>query len=100
MTKKASREGKGLLDLCFYTTVPHQRKSGQELKQGRNLEAGADAEAMEGCCFLACSPWLAQPAFFLSFFFFLKIYLFYVYEYTVAIFRHTRRGIRSHYRWL
>jgi hypothetical protein len=24
--------------------------------------------------------------------YFLKIYLFYVYEYTVAIFRHTRRG--------
>ena len=30
--------------------------------QGRHLEAGADAEAMEGCCLLACSPWLAQPA--------------------------------------
>jgi hypothetical protein len=29
----------------------------------RNLEAEADAEAMEGCCLLACSPWLAQPAF-------------------------------------
>ena len=26
-----------------------------------NLEAGADAEAMEGCCLLAYSPWLAQP---------------------------------------
>ena len=36
---------------------------GQELKQGRNLEAGADAEAMEGCCLLACFPWLAQLAF-------------------------------------
>ena len=32
---------------------------------------------------------------------FLKmIYLFYVYENTVAVFRHTRRGLRSHYRWL
>jgi hypothetical protein len=30
--------------------------------------------------------------FFFFFFFFLKIYLFYVCEYTVAIFRHTRRG--------
>jgi hypothetical protein len=34
---------------------------------------------------------------FLSFFvlfgfFFLKIYLFHLYEYTVAVFRHTRRG--------
>jgi hypothetical protein len=25
-------------------------------------EAGADAEAMEGCFLLACLPWLAQPA--------------------------------------
>ena len=31
--------------------------------QGRNLEAGAGAEAMEGCCLLACSSWLVQPAF-------------------------------------
>jgi hypothetical protein len=36
---------------------------GQELKQGRNLEAGADAEAMEECCLLDCSLWFAQPAF-------------------------------------
>jgi hypothetical protein len=27
--------------------------------QARSLEAGADAEATEGCCSLACSPWLA-----------------------------------------
>ena len=33
------------------------------LKQGRNLEAGADTLVMEGCCLLACFPWLAQPAF-------------------------------------
>jgi hypothetical protein len=38
-------------------------KSGQELKQGSNLEAGADAEAMENYCLLACSSWLAQPVF-------------------------------------
>jgi hypothetical protein len=25
-------------------------------------EAGADAEAMEGCSLLSCFPWLAQPA--------------------------------------
>jgi hypothetical protein len=31
---------------------------------------------------------------FLFFFFFFNIYLFNVYEYTVAIFRHTRRGHR------
>ena len=29
----------------------------------RNLEVGADAVAMEGCCSLICSSWLAQPAF-------------------------------------
>ena len=34
-----------------------------ENKQDRNLEAGADAEAMEDCCLLPCFPWLAQPAF-------------------------------------
>ena len=28
--------------------------------QGSNLEAGADTEAMEECCLLACSPRLAQ----------------------------------------
>jgi hypothetical protein len=33
-------------------------------------------------------------------FLFKKIYLFYVCEYTVAAFRHTEKGIRSHYRWL
>ena len=33
------------------------------IKQGRILEAGADAEAMEWCCLLACYIWLAQPAF-------------------------------------
>ena len=41
----------------------HLRESGQEFKQGWNLEAGADAEAVEICCLLNCSPWLAQPAF-------------------------------------
>ena len=43
--------------------VHHQRNSGQELTQGRNLEAGANAEAIEGCCLLACFPWLVQLAF-------------------------------------
>jgi len=39
------------------------REVRKEPKQGRDLEAGAEAEAMEGCCLLACFPWLAQPAF-------------------------------------
>jgi hypothetical protein len=61
--QKASWGRKGSCGLCFHTTVYHQKKSGQELKQGRNLETGADAEAMEECCFLACSSWLTQSAF-------------------------------------
>ena len=47
--QKQLREGRGYLS---YTStswgVHHHRKLGQELKQGRELEAGADAEAMEG----------------------------------------------------
>jgi hypothetical protein len=35
----------------------------QDGKSGNNLEAGADAEAKEGCCLLACSHSSAQPAF-------------------------------------
>jgi hypothetical protein len=55
MTKKQvgkGREGKKEIwsTLC---TVVHQ---------GRNLETGADTEAMEKCCLLACSSWLAQTA--------------------------------------
>lgn len=38
-------------------------KSRRELKQGRILEARADAETMEGCYLLACFSWLAQMAF-------------------------------------
>jgi hypothetical protein len=36
---------------------------GQELKQSRNLEAGADVEAIEEYCLLACFPWLAESGF-------------------------------------
>jgi hypothetical protein len=39
---------KGSFSLHFHIAVYHQRKSGQELTQGRNLEAGVDAEAMKG----------------------------------------------------
>ena len=36
----------------------------KEVKTGTQAgqEAGADAEAMEGCSLLACLPWLVQPA--------------------------------------
>jgi hypothetical protein len=37
-----------------------------EERQGRILEVGADAEAMEECCLLACSLWLSQLAFLLN----------------------------------
>jgi hypothetical protein len=47
--------------LQFYITVCHQRISGQGFKQGRNLEAGADAEVMARCCLLACSSLLSLP---------------------------------------
>ena len=30
---------------------------------GKDLDAGADAEAMEGCFLLAFSSWLAQPTY-------------------------------------
>jgi hypothetical protein len=41
--------GKGLVGFSgSQVTVHHSRKSGQGLKQGGNLEAEADAEAMEG----------------------------------------------------
>ena len=55
----ATQEGKGLFGFHFHITAHHHwRKLGQELKQGRNLRAGADAGALEGCCLLACSPCL------------------------------------------
>lgn len=38
----------------------HWGKSGQELKKGKNLEAGTEAQAM------ACSQWLTQLAFLYS----------------------------------
>jgi hypothetical protein len=54
--QKASWGGKSLFSLHFHIAVHHQRKSGQELMQGRNLKTGADAETMEGCCLQACLP--------------------------------------------
>lgn len=60
-------EKKGGMTLHHITV--HQRKSGQELKHGRNPEAGADGmaepmpEAMEGVLLTACLRWLAHPPF-------------------------------------
>jgi hypothetical protein len=61
--QEASWRGKGLFSLHFHTADHHQRKSGLELTQGKNLEVGVDAEAVEECCLLTCFSWLAQPAF-------------------------------------
>jgi hypothetical protein len=68
----------------FYVLVTalHEGKSALE------PETGADPETIEGPHLPACFSWLAQP---LSFFF-LKIYLLIICKYTVAVFRHTRRG--------
>ena len=55
--QEASWGGKGLFSLHFHIAVHHQRKSGQELMQGRNLKAAANnAEAMEHDAY-----WLASP---------------------------------------
>ena len=52
---KLGRKGFIQLTLPYFITkeVRTETQAGQE--------AGADAEAMEGCSLLACFPWLAQP---------------------------------------
>jgi hypothetical protein len=50
---------KGKVYFVFHLEVHNPGKS-----QDRNVEAGADAEAVWKHCLLACSLWLAQPAFF------------------------------------
>ena len=57
VTQKQFRK-KGFIIL--HIAVHYQSKTGQELRQGRNLEAGADSEAMGQCCLLACFLWLSQ----------------------------------------
>ena len=32
----------------------------QSIMEGKNLEVGTEAEAMEECCIRTCSPWLAH----------------------------------------
>jgi len=45
-------------------TLPYCCSSPKEVRTGTHTgqEAGADAEATEGCFLLASFPWLAQPA--------------------------------------
>ena len=49
---KASWGGKEFFDLHFHIGVLHRRQSGQEFKQARGLEAGADTGAMKEYCLL------------------------------------------------
>lgn len=44
---QANWQEKALFGLHFHISIQHQRKSGQELQQGRNMKRGVDAEAME-----------------------------------------------------
>jgi hypothetical protein len=46
--KQVRKKKNNLFGLHIYSTVHYQGNSGQELKQSRNLEVGADAEAREG----------------------------------------------------
>jgi hypothetical protein len=57
---EASWGGKGLFSLhVTLLFITKEVRTGTQAGQ----EAGADAEAMEGCSSLACFPWLAQLAF-------------------------------------
>ena len=47
--------------LHFHIIVHHRRKSGQELRQGRNLKAEGDAETLEECCLLSTEPRTISP---------------------------------------
>jgi hypothetical protein len=59
--KKTTCRRKGLFSLHFHITAHHLRAVRAETQQDRNLEAGADAEAMKESCLLAWSLCLAQP---------------------------------------
>jgi hypothetical protein len=63
MTKKQA--GKERVYSAYTSMLLFVTKGSQDCNslQARNLEAGADAEAMDGCCLLDCFPWLAQLAF-------------------------------------
>jgi hypothetical protein len=54
---KSNLGSKGLCGLCILSDSP-LRETEAETQTGQELEAGADAEAMEGAAY-----WLVQPAF-------------------------------------
>jgi hypothetical protein len=59
LRSKLGRKGFTQLKLPYCCSSPKEVRTGTQAGQ----EAGADAEAMEGCYLLACFPWLAQLAF-------------------------------------
>jgi hypothetical protein len=60
MTKK-QLGAKGFIQLILSTLLFIIKEVRTRTQTGQGA-AGADAEAMEGCSFLACFPCLAQPA--------------------------------------
>jgi hypothetical protein len=67
VTKLHDQKGRWGNNMIIQLTLPHCSVSLKGARtgtqQGRNPIAEAYVEAMEGCCLLACSLWLAQPAF-------------------------------------
>lgn len=59
---KAAWEGKGLFSLCFCIILHHWRKSGQEVKQGRNWCKSHGEVRPAGLFLMACSAFfLIEP---------------------------------------
>jgi hypothetical protein len=66
VTKHPDQSNSGRAGFIQLLLPPHNSSSKEVrtgAQQGRKLEAGADSEVMEACCLLACSSWLAHPAF-------------------------------------
>lgn len=62
-TRTQKQVGQERVYLAYTSISMYITKGSQdpELKHIRNLEARADAQAMEGWCLLTCVPWLVQP---------------------------------------
>ena len=58
MTKMQVGEERVYLTYTSISLFHYQMNSEQELKQGKELEVGAETKALEGCCLLnmACLP--------------------------------------------
>jgi hypothetical protein len=60
--QKAIWRGKGLFGLYVFNNIP-LREDKEKLRLYWDLNVGNDAEAMEKLFLLACSSWIAHPAF-------------------------------------